>query len=185
MLKVIINETEDKMKKAIKVLKDELSHMRTGRASTALIENIKIEYYGTETPLRELANLAVPEAELIVIQPWDKTIINVIEKSIWKADIGITPNNDGNVIRLTIPPMTEDRRKEIAKLIKKEAEAAKVAVRNVRRDINDKIKKMGKNSDISEDQSKEVLKEVQEITDRYTKDIDEIYKAKEVEIMKV
>jgi ribosome recycling factor len=185
MLPEILKEAEHKMKKAIQITKDELSHIRTGRASTALVENVKVEYYGVATQLKEIANISVPEADLIVIQPWDKNCVNDVEKAIWKADLGLTPNNDGTVIRLSIPPLTEERRKEMVKIVKKEIESAKVAIRNIRREINDKIKKLEKNSDISEDQSKEAQKEVQELTDRYIKEMDEIYKLKEVEIMKV
>jgi ribosome recycling factor len=185
MLNEITNEAEHKMKKAIQVIKEELSHIRTGRASSALVENIKVEYYGIPTPLKEIANISIPEADLIVIQPWDKNCVNDVEKAIWKEDIGLTPNNDGNVIRLSIPPMTEERRKEMAKIVKKETESSKVAIRNVRREINDKIKKMEKDSEISEDKSKELFKEIQELTDNYTKKIDDIYKLKESEIMKV
>jgi ribosome recycling factor len=185
MLNQVINEADHKMKKAIQVIKEELSHIRTGRASTALVENIKVEYYGVQTSLKEIANISVPEADLIVIQPWDKNCVNDVEKAIWKEDLGLTPNNDGTVIRLSIPPMTEERRKEIAKMVKKETESSKVAVRNVRREMNDKIKKMEKDSEISEDQSKELFKEMQELTDNYIKEIDEIYKTKESEIMKI
>lgn len=181
----ITNEAEHKMKKAIQAIKEELSHIRTGRASSSLVENIKVEYYGVPTPLKEIANISIPEADLIVIQAWDKNCVNDIEKAIWKEDLGLTPNNDGTVIRLSIPPMTEERRREIAKIVKKETESSKVAIRNVRREINDKIKKMEKDSEISEDQSKELLKEIQELTDHYIGKIDDIYKLKESEIMKV
>jgi ribosome recycling factor len=185
MVNELLKEAKHKMKKAIEIIKDELSHIRTGRASSALVENIKVEYYGIPTPLKEIANISIPEADLIVIQPWDKSSVNDVEKAIWKEDLGLTPNNDGTVIRLSIPPMTEDRRKDIVKIVKKEIESSKVAIRNVRREINDKIKKMEKNSEISEDQSKEVFKEIQELTDNYIKEVDEIYKQKEAEIMKV
>jgi ribosome recycling factor len=185
MLPEILKEAEHKMKKAIQITKDELSHIRTGRASTALVENVKVEYYGVATQLKEIANISVPEADLIVIQPWDKNCVNDVEKAIWKADLGLTPNNDGTVIRLSIPPLTEERRKEMVKIVKKEIESAKVAIRNIRREINDKIKKLEKNSEISEDQSKEAQKSVQELTDRYIREMDEICKLKEVEIMKV
>lgn len=185
MIPEILKEAEHKMKKAIQITKEELAHIRTGRASTALVENIKVDYYGIATPLKEIANISVPEADLIVIQPWDKNSVNEAEKAIWKADLGLTPNNDGAVIRLSIPPLTEERRKEMVKFVKKEVESAKVAIRNVRREINDKIKNLEKNSDISEDQGKEAQKEVQELTDKYTKEMDEVYKLKEAEIMKV
>src|SRR5690554_3541142 len=127
MLNETLKESEKKMTKAIEILKDNLSHIRTGRASSTLVENIKVEYYGVQTALKEIANISIPEADLIVIQPWDKNCVNDVEKAIWKEDLGLTPNNDGNVIRLPIPPMTEERRKEIAKLVKKEAESSKVS----------------------------------------------------------
>lgn len=185
MLPGIIEETENKMKKAIETSKEELALIRTGRASTALVERIKIEYYGAATPLREIANITVPEADLIVIQPWDKSYVNDIEKAIWKSDIGLTPNNDGTIIRLSIPPLSEERRKEMVKLVKKEVESGKVAIRNIRREINDGIKKLEKDGDISEDQSKEFLKKIQDLTDSYVNDLDDISKTKEAEIMKI
>ena len=135
MVNELLKEAKHKMKKAIQIIRDELSHIRTGRASSALVENIKVEYYGIPTPLKEIANISIPEADLIVIQPWDKSSVNDVEKAIWKEDLGLTPNNDGTVIRLSIPPMTEDRRKDIVKIVKKEIESSKVAIRNIRRDI--------------------------------------------------
>lgn len=185
MLPDILKETEAKMKKVIQITKEELSHLRTGRASTALVENIKVEYYGVATSLKDIANISIPESDLIVIQPWDKNCVSDVEKAIWKADLGLTPNNDGSVIRLSIPPLTEERRKDIVKLVRKEIESLKVAIRNIRREMNDKTKKMEKNSDISEDQSKEYTKQVQKLTDLYINEIDEICKIKEAEIMKV
>ena len=135
MIPEILKEAEHKMKKAITIMKDEFSHIRTGRASTALVENVKVDYYGAATPLKEIANISVPEADLIVIQPWDKNCVNDVEKAIWKADLGLTPNNDGTIIRLSIPPLTEERRKEMVKIVKKEVESAKVAIRNIRREL--------------------------------------------------
>lgn len=185
MLPEIIEETENKMKKAIETSKEELALIRTGRASATLVERIKIEYYGVATPLKEIANITVPEADLIVIQPWDKNYVSEVEKAIWKADIGLTPNNDGTIIRLSIPPLSEERRKEMVKLVKKEIESGKVAIRNVRRETNDGIKKLEKDGDISEDQSKEFLKKIQDLTDSYVSDLDDISKVKEAEIMKI
>lgn len=185
MLAEVLNDTESKMKKAIQITKDELTQIRTGRASTTLVNNVKVEYYGVPTSLKEIANISVPESDLIVIQPWDKTIIGSIEKALWKADLGLTPNNDGTVIRLSIPPLTEERRKEMVKLVKKETESAKVAIRNIRREINDKVKKMEKESEISEDQSKEMIKKVQELTDQNIKEIDILCNLKEKEIMTI
>ena len=185
MLPEIIKETESKMKKAIDASKEELALIRTGRASTALVERIKIEYYGVPTPLKEIANINVPEADLIVIQPWDKNYVNEVEKAIWKSDLGLTPNSDGTVIRLSIPPLSEERRKEMVKVVKKEIESGKVAIRNIRRETNDQIKKLEKDSDISEDQSKDYLKRIQDLTDSFIKELDEISLIKEEEIMKI
>ena len=185
MLAEIIKDTEHRMKKAIEITRQELTLIRTGRASTALVERIKVEYYGVLTPLKEISNIAVPESDLIVIQPWDKSFLGEVEKAIWKADIGLTPNNDGTVIRLPIPPLTEERRKEMVKVAKKEVEAGKISIRNVRREINDQVKKLEKNGDISEDLSKDIFKKVQDLTDSFIKDLDEIFRLKEIEIMKV
>ena len=145
MIAEIIKDTEYKMKKAIEITQKELGLIRTGRASTVLVEKIKIEYYGAPTPLKEVANITVPESDLIVIQPWDKSFLGEIEKAIWKADIGLTPNNDGTVIRLAIPPLTEERRKDMVKVAKKEIESGKIAIRNIRREVNDQVKKLEKN----------------------------------------
>lgn len=185
MLVEIVKDTENKMKKAIEITQQELALIRTGRASTALVEKIKVEYYGTLTSLKEIANITVPESDLIVIQPWDKNLVGEVEKAIWKADIGLTPNNDGTVIRLPIPPLSEERRKEMVKVAKKEIESGKISIRNIRRESNDQVKKLEKNGDISEDLSKDIFKKVQELTDSYIKDLDEICKSKEIEIMKV
>jgi ribosome recycling factor len=185
MLVEIVKDTENKMKKAIEITQQELALIRTGRASTALVEKIKVEYYGTLTSLKEIANITVPESDLIVIQPWDKSLVGEVEKAIWKADIGLTPNNDGTVIRLPIPPLSEERRKEMVKVAKKEIESGKISIRNIRRESNDQVKKLEKNGDISEDLSKDIFKKVQELTDSYIKDLDEICKSKEIEIMKV
>ncbi|HPK86727.1 MAG TPA: ribosome recycling factor [Atribacterota bacterium] len=185
MLPDIIKETESKMEKAIDVTKAELALIRTGRASTALVERIKVEYYGVATLLKDIANISVPESDLIVIQPWDRNYVGEVEKAIWKADIGLTPNSDGTLIRLSIPPLSEDRRKEMVKIVKKEIESGKVSIRNIRREVNDQVKKMEKKGDISEDQSKEILKKIQDMTDSYIKDLDEISKVKETEIMKI
>lgn len=185
MLVEIVKDTENKMKKAIEITQQELALIRTGRASTALVEKIKVEYYGALTSLKEIANITVPESDLIVIQPWDKSLLGEVEKAIWKADIGLTPNNDGTVIRLPIPPLSEERRKEMVKVAKKEIESGKISIRNIRRESNDQVKKLEKNGDISEDLSKDIFKKVQELTDSYIKDLDEICKSKEIEIMKV
>ena len=185
MLSDFIDKTRNKMDKTIKVIKDEFTHIRTGRASSTLIDRLEVPYYGVSTPLKQVANISVPESNLIVIQPWDKNCLGEIEKAIWKSDLGLTPSSDGNIIRLTIPALNEERRKELVKLVKKEAENGKIAIRNVRREINDLIKKDEKNKSISEDDCKECQKEVQAITDEYIKKIDEILVVKEKEIMEV
>lgn len=185
MLSDLLNDTKNKMDKAVKVIKDEFTHIRTGRASTALIDGIKIPYYGVLTPLKQIANISIPESNLIVIQPWDKNCLSEIEKAIWKSDLGLSPFSDGNVIRLSIPPLNEERRKELVKLVKKEAEKGRIAVRNIRREINDLLKKYEKDSSISEDECKEYQKKVQTSTDEYIEKIDELLELKEKEIMEI
>ena len=185
MLSDLLNDTKNKMDKAVKVIKDEFTHIRTGRASTALIDGIKIPYYGVLTPLKQIANISIPESNLIVIQPWDKSCLSEIEKAIWKSDLGLSPFSDGNVIRLSIPPLNEERRKELVKLVKKEAEKGRIAVRNIRREINDLLKKYEKDSSISEDEYKEYQKKVQTSTDEYIEKIDELLELKEKEIMEI
>ena len=185
MISDFIEKTRSKMDKTIKVLKDEFTHIRTGRASSTLIDRLVVPYYGVPTPLKQIANISVPESNLIVIQPWDKNCLGEIEKAIWKSDLGLTPSSDGKLIRLTIPAPNEERRKELVKLVKKEAENGKVSIRNVRREINELIKKDEKDKIISEDDCKEFQKEVQNITDEYIKKIDEILVIKEKEILEV
>lgn len=185
MLSDLLNETKDRMEKSITVLKDKFAHIRTGRASLTLIDRIKISYYGVLTPLKQIANISIPESNLIVIQPWDKNFLAEIEKVIWKSDLGLAPFNDGNIIRLTIPPLNEERRKELIKLVKKEAEKEKIAIRNIRRDTNDIIKKDEKENNISEDDCKEYQKKVQTLTDEYIKKIDKLLELKEKEIMEI
>ncbi|MHC2995375.1 MAG: ribosome recycling factor [Candidatus Atribacteria bacterium] len=185
MLSDLLNDTKNKMDKAVKVIKDEFTHIRTGRASTALIDGIKIPYYGVLTPLKQIANISIPESNLIVIQPWDKNCLSEIEKAIWKSDLGLSPFSDVNVIRLSIPPLNEERRKELVKLVKKEAEKGRIAVRNIRREMNDLLKKYEKDSSISEDECKEYQKKVQTSTDEYIEKIDELLELKEKEIMEI
>lgn len=178
-------KTNKKMEKTIDVVKEEFNHIRTGRATSTLVDRLKIIYYGVSTPLKQVANISIPESNLIVIQPWDKNCISEIEKAIWKSDLGLTPSTDGNIIRLSIPPLNEERRKELVKLVKKEAENGKIAVRNVRRETNDLIKKDEKNKNISEDESKEYHDKIQTITDEYVKEIEVLLELKEKEIMEV
>jgi len=185
VLSEFTKKTNIKMDKTIKVIQDEFIHIRTGRASSTLIDRLEIPYYGVSTPLKQVANISIPESNLILIQPWDKKCLADIEKAIWKSDLGLTPSSDGNIIRLAVPAPNEERRKELVKLVKKEAEKGKIAIRNIRREINELIKKDEKNKNISEDECKEYQKEIQIITDGYTKKIDELLKVKEKEIMEV
>ncbi|WP_040228126.1 ribosome recycling factor [Bhargavaea cecembensis] len=185
MVNAIIEETKDRMAKSIQAFRRELASIRAGRASASLLDRITVDYYGAPTPVNQLAGISVPEARLLVIQPYDKSIINDIEKAILKSDLGITPANDGNVIRIAIPALTEERRKELAKLVKKEAEEAKIAIRNVRRDGNDSLKKLEKSGDLTEDDQRGYSEDIQKLTDRNIDEIDEIAKEKEQEIMEV
>lgn len=185
MVKDILNESEEKMKKTIEHLTKDLAAMRAGRANPAMLDRIMVDYYGEPTPLTQLANITVPEARLIVIQPWDKSSIGSIEKAVMKSDLGVNPSNDGNVIRIAIPQLTEERRKDMVKLIKKRAEEARVAVRNIRRDANDMLKSLEKDKSVSEDESKKGMDDVQKSTDKFIKDIDSILAAKEKDIMEV
>lgn len=185
MLSEFTKKTNIKMDKTIKVIQDEFIHIRTGRASSTLIDRLEILYYGVSTPLKQVANISIPESNLILIQPWDKKCLADIEKAIWKSDLGLTPSSDGNIIRLAVPALNEERRKELVKLVRNEAEKGKVAIRNIRREINELIKKDEKNKNISEDECREYQKEIQIITDGYTKKIDELLKVKEKEIMEV
>ena len=185
MLSDLLNQTKDRMEKSITVLKDNFSHIRTGRASLTLLDRIKISYYDVLTPLKQIANISIPESNLIIIQPWDKKYLAEIEKVIWKSDLGLTPVNDGNIIRLTVPLLNEERRKELIKLIKKETEKEKISIRNIRRDVNDEIKKDEKENNISEDDCKEYQNKVQKLTDEYVKKIDKLLELKEKEIMEI
>ncbi len=184
-MEINYKEYEDKMKKAIAIMEREFSTLRAGRASTALVENMEVNYYGTPTPLNQLAGITVPEPRLIVIQPWDKAVMKDIEREILKSDLGLTPNNDGMVIRLAIPQLTEERRKELVKLVKKRGEECRVAVRNLRREANDNFKTMEKDGGISEDMRFTVQDKMQKITDEYMKEIDKVLEIKEQEIMEV
>lgn len=185
MEKELRRKTAEKMEGAIDALKKEFGAIRTGRATLALLDGIMIDYYGTLTPIQQLASLSIPEAKQIAIQPWEQKIIPDIEKAIMKSDLGLTPANDGKLIRINIPALTEERRKQIVKIVKKRAEEAKIAVRNIRRDSNEDLKKLEKEKHISEDDVKRSHDEIQKLTDSYTAKIDEILKHKEQEIMEV
>ncbi|NLM44647.1 MAG: ribosome recycling factor [Clostridiales bacterium] len=185
MIKEIEKTAEQKMNKTIAILKKELASLRAGRANPAMLDRITVEYYGVETPLNQMANISAPEPRVMLIQPWDTQAIGLIEKAILKSDLGINPSNDGKVIRLVIPQLTEERRKELVKLIKKMGEESKVAVRNTRRDANDSFKKLKKDGEITEDELKKAEDDMQKCTDRAVKEIDKIIEAKEKEIMEV
>ncbi|MDO9288164.1 MAG: ribosome recycling factor [Thermodesulfovibrionales bacterium] len=185
MEKELKRKAIEKMDSADEALKKEFSAIRTGRASLALLDGIKVDYYGTPTPLQQLASLSIPESRQIAIQPWEQKIISEIEKAIMKSDLGLTPSNDGKVIRINIPALTEERRKQLVKVAKKNAEDSKIAVRNIRRDTNEDIKKLEKEKHLSEDNTKKSLDEIQKLTDTYIKKIDEILMHKEKEIMEV
>ena len=183
MIDDIYQETRESMGKSIEALKRELKRVRTGRASLSILDGIKVDYYGTLTPLNQMATLAVPESRLITIQPWDVSVIQDIEKAILKSDLGLTPANDGKILRISIPPLTEERRKELVKRVHKMCEDHKVSVRNARRDSNELLKSLKKDGDISEDEAFKAQDEVQNITDEHVKLIDECYSNKEKEIL--
>lgn len=179
----ILLDSEDRMDKAVVALDREFARLRTGRASTSLVDNIKVDYYGTPTPVSQLASVAVPDSRTITIQPWDRGAFAHVEKAILKSDLGLTPVNDGKVIRISIPPLTEERRKELGKLARKSGEDAKVAVRNVRRDANEQLKKLEKDKTLSEDELKKATEDVQKLTDKFVAKVDDKCAAKEKEIM--
>lgn len=181
----IKQQVSDKMQKTLDSLLHQFSKIRTGRASASILDDVKINYYGQPTPVKQLCNISIPEARLIVVQPWDKTTLADIEKAILAANLGITPENDGNVIRMPFQPLTEEKRKDIVKSLKKMAEDARVAVRNIRRDSNEDVKKSKKDSEISEDDEKKLLKEIQDTTDDWIKKVDEAEKIKEKEILEI
>jgi ribosome recycling factor len=180
----IKKNAEERMEKAIGALKRDLSTLRAGRASASMLDRVQAEYYGTMTPINQLGTITTPDSRTLMIQPWDKSALAAIEKAILKSDLGLTPANDGSIIRITIPPLTEERRAELVKATKKFGEDAKVAIRNIRRDANDEIKKKEK-GEISEDESRRHQEDIQKLTDRFTAEVDKILAAKEKEIMEV
>lgn len=179
------SDAKSRMEKTLQALRRELASLRAGRAAPSLLDKIEVEYYGTMTPLNQLSNISVPEPRLLVIQPWDKSAISAIEKALQKSELGITPTNDGDVIRINIPPLTEERRAELVRVVKKTGEEAKVSIRNIRRDANDEYKKMEKSGDLSEDEARRCQEEVQKLTDDFVKQIDEAVTSKEKDIMTV
>jgi len=185
MISRILWDIEEKMQKSIELLKQELATIRTGRATPALIEHLKVEYAGVPTPLNQLAGISAPGASLLVIQPWDRGSIHNIEKAILKSDLGLTPVNDGNVIRLNIPPLTEERRQELVKVVRKRVEEKKIVIRNLRREAVDELKGLEKNKDISQDEHKRTQAQLQKLTDSFIADAEQIGQAKEVELMEV
>ncbi|MBI9090906.1 MAG: ribosome recycling factor [Desulfobacterium sp.] len=185
MIKEICQEARDRMVKSVQALEKEMTRVRTGRASMSMLDGVKVDYYGTLTPLNQMASVAIPESRLITVQPWDVSAIKEVEKGILKANLGLTPSSDGKIIRISIPPLTEDRRKEIAKAVHNTCEDFKVAVRNIRRDSNDTLKSLQKDGDISEDDNFNAQKQVQEITNDFIKKIDGVFSAKEKEVLEI
>jgi ribosome recycling factor len=174
---------DEKMKKAVRALEDEFKTIRTGRASAALFDNIRVDYYDQKVPLNQVATISVPEARLVIIQPWDRSVLSEIEKAIQKSELSVNQNNDGKVIRIAIPPLTEERRKQLAKSVHKTCEDHKIAIRNIRRDANELLKSLKKDGEIAEDDAFKGQDQVQKITDEFISQIDEIYKEKEKEIL--
>lgn len=185
MVDDLFGDAERRMQKAVEALRQDISTLRTGRASSALIERITVDYYGTPTPINQVASISVPEARLLVIQPWDRKLLTDIEKAIQKSDLGINPNNDGQVIRLAIPPLNEERRRDMVKTLHKKMDEHKVAVRNVRRDAQDKLRDREKKKEVSEDELKRSAERLQKLTDRYIDEMDKVGKTKELEILEV
>ncbi|WP_139488954.1 ribosome recycling factor [Brevibacillus dissolubilis] len=181
----ILKDAEDRMQKAITNLKRDLATLRAGRANPAMLDKIVVDYYGTPTPIAQLANVSVPEPRLLTIQPWDKSALKDIDKAIQQSDLGLNPSNDGNIIRIVIPALTEERRKELVKVAGKSGEESKVAIRNIRRDANDELKKLEKDGTISEDESRRHQETVQKTTDKYIAEVDKVVKEKEKDILEV
>jgi ribosome recycling factor len=185
MVDDLFGDAERRMQKAVEALRQDIASLRTGRASSALVERITVDYYGTPTPINQIASNSVPEARLLVIQPWDRKLLTDIEKAIQKSDLGINPNNDGQVIRLAIPPLNEERRRDMVKTLHKKLDEHKVAIRNVRRDAQDKLRDREKKKEVSEDELKRSTERLQKLTDRYIDEMDKVGKAKELEILEV
>ncbi len=181
----LLKDARQRMSKAVEALRHDLSTIRTGRASPALVEHIRVDYYGTPTPLKQLATITTPEARLIVIQPWDRQLIKAIEKAIQQSDLGVTPSNDGTVIRLALPPLSEQRRKELAKLVRQRGEQGRVAVRNVRRDVHEEMRRLEREHQVSEDEFRRAEAELQKLTDSFIKEIDQLCEAKQEEVLTV
>jgi len=181
----MLNDIESRMKKTISVLKEDLTRIRTGRANASLLDHIRVPYYGSDMPINQVANLSIPEPRTIVIAPWEKPMLGTIEKALLASDIGITPSNDGVIIRLTLPELTEDRRKEFVKQVKQIGEKARVAVRNIRRDANEDVKKQSKDDGLPEDESKRLQDQIQQLTDQHIAEIERVLEHKEQDILTV
>ncbi|QDZ39149.1 ribosome recycling factor [Euhalothece natronophila Z-M001] len=180
-----LSDVESKMKKTIEATQQSFNSLRTGRANSAVLDRVTVEYYGMETPLKSLANISTPDATTILVQPYDKGSLEQIEKAISMSDVGLTPNNDGEVVRLNIPPLTSERRQELVKLASKYAEEGRVSIRNIRRDAIEEVRKKEKNNDLSEDESRDIQDKIQKLTDKYVSKVDELLKAKEEDITTV
>lgn len=185
MVQEVYNDVQERMEKAVGALKRDLSTLRAGRATPSLLDKITVDYYGSAMPINQLANVSVPEPRLLVIQPWDKKAVSEIERAIMKSDLGLTPNSDGTLIRLNIPQLTEERRKDLVKVSKKKAEEGRVAIRNIRRDANEDLKKKEKGGDITEDELHKSQEEIQKMTDKFIEEVEKVLIAKEKEIMEV
>lgn len=185
MTKQILKDAEERMKKSVEAFRHELAGMKAGRATPAMLDKIRVDYYGTPTPVNQVANIEVADSRTLTIKPWDRSMLKALEKAILTSDLGLNPNNDGVTIRLNIPPMTEDRRKEMVKVVQKRTEEERVVIRNIRRDANDQVKKAEKEKSISEDEAKRGQDDVQKLTDKYIKEADHIMDLKEKEIMEV
>ena len=185
MINDVINDAKVHMQKAVDATKREFGAVRTGRATPALLERVTVDYYGVQTPVTQVASVTVPDPRLLVVQPWDKTLVKEVERAIMKSELGLTPSTDGAVIRLPIPTLTEERRRELVKVVRKHAEEGRVAIRNIRRDHKDKVEHLEKEGSVSEDDSRRAVDELQKLTDRYIKEIDGLLTAKEKEIMEV
>lgn len=181
----VLKDMEERMTKAVGTLKKDLATLRAGRANPAMLDKVVVDYYGTPTPISQLANINAPEPRMLLIQPWDKTALKEIDRAIQQSDLGLTPTNDGNIIRIAVPPLTEERRKDLVKVAGKSGEEAKVAIRNIRRDANDEIKKLEKAAAISEDESRRHQETIQKVTDKYIAEVDKIVKEKEKDILEV
>lgn len=185
MVTHVKSQAEEKMDKAIAVLKKDLLTLRTGRANPAVLDKVLVDYYGTETPIQQMANISTPDPRSLVITPWDKSALGEIERAISKAELGFTPSNDGNLIRIVLPALTQERRNDLVKMARKMSEEAKIAIRNIRRDANDELKKLEKKGEIPEDLSRRSQEEIQKLTDRYIKESDQVVSSKETEIMEI